>query len=115
MKKSLILNAAYTKTVPIFSVGETRRRTIEEQIISKVSRRNGATPVIAGATSKGDTATRVLAVARAAGNFKKLENAEALLVSLVVSSSSAVLVGTLAGWTNIIRTTISPGTTAVRS
>ena len=115
MKRSRILNAAYTKNVPIFSVGETRRRTIEEQIISKVSRRNGATPVIAGATSKGDTATRVLAVARAADNFKKLENAEALLVSLVVSSSSAVLVGTLAGWTNIIRTTISPGTTAVRS
>ena len=56
-------NAAYTKTVPIFSVGETRRRTIEEQIISKVSRKSGATPVIAGATSKGDTATRVLAVA----------------------------------------------------
>ena len=31
MKKSLILNAAYTKTVPIFSVGETRRRTIEDK------------------------------------------------------------------------------------
>ena len=41
----------------------------------------------------GATATRVLAVARAAGNFKKLENTEALFVSLVVSSSSAVLVG----------------------
>jgi len=42
----------------------------------------------------GDTAIRVLTVARAAGNFKKLENTEALFVSLVVSSSSAVLVGT---------------------